>query len=199
MATTKTFEMIANSSLPELRAYVLEAKLSPTATQIYTRVLSDEEEMAAVKKLVVDVKAERSAWLAFIAEYSLKYPLCNNAVEYLIKHSGIEAVCALLFSLFSRYSYTAEQGIQICKLADRHNNEQINRLLEAVCNFGRIYEEQIYSLLQNIDLHDKDKKKSVSDSPTISLAEAYKKGVEKYRREHELLKYTESKKTRFAT
>ena len=189
MATTKLLDLIANSSIAELREYVLEAKLSPTATQTYTRVLSEEEEMAAVKKLVVDVKAERSSWLAFMAEYSLKYPLCNQAVDYLIKHSGIEAVCALLVSLFSRYGYTAEQGRQVCALADRHNNEQINRLLDAVCSFGRTYDESIYSLLQNIDFHTKEQKKSISESK-ISLAEKYKKGVEKYRHE-------ENKKTRF--
>jgi len=181
-------ELIRNGSAAEVTATLFAQRLKGGKEVVYfTAVLSPEEEIELVHRLVSDENQEE--WVHLMSEYRKHYPLCNEAVDLLIKNSEDEGVIKVLSGEFRRYSYTEEQAVKICnKIRASGPNKQQHPLLIAISSYGRIFYDKVFNLLVNID------KQSENDNgEKTNYAESYRKAIKKHRLENNLERFHEQK------
>ncbi len=177
-------DVIRNGRVVELSAAVFGKTLNGIDT--YADSLNDDEELELVQRLVSDEKPEE--WLGWMKEYRKYYPLGNKAVNMLIENLQSEAAEKALIEEFSRYSYTEEAGVKVCRKAISAEAGAYRKLLEVISTCGHISYDDLPLLLARLDERDKDE-----DLPPM-YADTYRKSIRKYREENNLDRFYDKQK-----
>ncbi|MBQ7632896.1 MAG: hypothetical protein IJS88_02120 [Alphaproteobacteria bacterium] len=183
-------EIIRNGRIVELSAAVF-GKTIGDAGNTYADSLDGEEEKELVQRLVSDEKPEE--WLGWMAEYRRYYPLSNVGIAALIDNLQSEAAEIALVEEFSRYGYTENQAVMICRKALNNEAGTYRQLIETICASGRIFFSDFFSdlplLLARLDERDKD------EDLAPHYAETYRKSLRKYREDNNLDRFYDQQKT----
>ena len=178
--------IIRNGRVVELSAAVF-GKTIGAAGNTYAGSLDGEEEKELVQRLVSDEKPEE--WLGWMAEYRKYYPLSNIGVAALIDNLQSEAAEKALVGEFSRYGYTENQAVMICRKALNNEAGTYRKLIETICASVRIFFSDLPLLLARLDERDKD------EDLAPRYAETYRKSIRKYREENNLDRFYDPQKT----
>ncbi len=178
--------IIRNGRIVELSAAVF-GKTIRNAGNTYADSLDGEEEKELVQRLVSDEKPEE--WLGWMAEYRKYYPLSNTGVDALIDNLQSEAAEIALVEEFSRYGYTENQAVMICRKALNNEAGTYRQLIETICTSVRMFFSDLPLLLARLDERDKD------EDLAPHYAETYRKSLRKYREENNLDRFYDPQKT----
>ena len=175
----KVLELINDGNIDLLSAAVFNQKLDETSSSGFTQVLSDEEEVAVVKRLLSAEDAP--AWDEFLTRYTSCYPLSNPAIRLLLHALDNPLARKQLIQDFSRYGHTPEAGLFICNLVYKSGLDDYAELLETMCNNTRFYDQEVDRFLERIDDRCREANRDAQFAKTYkTTAENYHNNSGKY-------------------
>lgn len=177
-------DIIRNGRVVELSAAVFGKTLNGTDT--FADSLDNDEELELIQRLISDEKPEE--WLGWMREYRKYYPLGNKAVNMLIENLQSEIAEKALIEEFSRYSYTEEAALKICRKALNAEAGTYRKLIETISACGRIFYDDLPLLLSRLDERDKD------EDLETQYAGTYRRSIRKYREDNNLDRFYETQK-----
>ena len=154
-----------------------ERKLSADSSGTYLEHFSEEDEVLFAECLFDGNKESEEVFLKYISHY----PLCNKAVDVLIKRLPDAKARKILLNDFSRYGFNENQGLAICKLAPSLDEEFMIEFSKS----GRIFFSEVYHRLSLLDMKNYQAKDKRKDLPTKNLGEYYRQAVEKRRKSYQ--------------
>ncbi len=179
--------IIRSGRVVELSAAVFGQTLSGS-TDTYAYAFSPEEEIELVRRLLSDENPNE--WLMWMAEYRKHYILSKPAVNMLIENLQSEIAEKALVAEFTRYSYTEEQAMKICRKALAAGAGTYRQLIETVCTCCRIYYSDLPLVLRRLDERDKDEDRAPH------YADIYERAIRKYRADNNIDRFYEAEKAR---
>lgn len=172
-------KLIETEQIEALFQQVFNQKLLPgSENSTYTEVLTEEEEIALVNKLLGVSESAAAKWVEFAKQYLSHYSLCNNAVDILIGNIEDRRATELLLVCMGRYGYNEQQGMKICNIAlNGRVSPEVCELVKVLCANGRIFSADICRLLERIEMRFNE----AGFTELKELSNAYKKAIEDYR------------------
>ena len=176
-------ELINSDQIEELYVNVFDAHLPGSVSETsYTDVLTADEEVALMQKVLQKEGHEADPWLEFLQQYNKVYPLSNQAVNILFNNIENPKSVPLLVTVLSRFGYNDQQGITLCNLMlQSQDTEFIIRIAQLLCETGRIFFPEVYNLLGKLDVRIKES--GYKDQATF--AESYQQTLDIRRRHSE--------------
>ena len=179
-------DIIRNGRVVELSAAVFGKTLNGVDT--FADSLKDNEEVELVQRLISDEKPEE--WLGWIKDYIKYYPLGNKAMNALVENLQSEPAEKAAIAQFTRYGYTEEQAVKICRKAISAEAGAYRKLIETISTYGRIFYDDLPLLLARLDERDKD------EDLSPLYADTYRKSIRQYRTDNNLDRFYETQKAR---
>ena len=168
-------KLINDEEIAELSTQVFNSKLAD-GSDTFTDVLSEEEEIAFMQKLLTKDGAEADPWLEFIQGYNRHYPVCNKAIDVLFQNLDNSRNVALLIDLLSAHGYNERQGLAVCDLVWKlSDQDKALLLIQLIYECGRFFSSEIYQKLMSIDARVRER-----NGEQIHFAESYRQAVENH-------------------
>ena len=126
----KFLKLIEENKVSDLSSLVFNQKLSPTSTSTFTDVLSEEEEIAVVKKLLSDNTGE---WKKFIAAYFEHYAPFNSAVNIMLENVQSAVVREVLKPIIADSGLLPDQARKLYEAVKASKSLALFDLLKEYC------------------------------------------------------------------
>ena len=170
---------IGSEQMEELSAQVFNQKLpNNPGGGTYTDVLTEDEETVLIAITLNKAGHEADPWLEFIQSYNRIYPFANKAIDVLFKNLNNPKSIPLLIDLLSTHGYNESQGLALCDIVLKNNNqEEALRLLQLIYGHCHFFSPDIYRRLETIDSRISE----LGYTEQAHFAESYRQAVESYR------------------
>ena len=145
-------ELIKSGQIEDLKAQIFGQKLEKNSEGTYTAVLSEDEELAVVEKIVAN-DAQSAEWGEFFARYVEHYPAFNSALKVLIEHLNVDSSPKLLLSVAKKWGLAPDIMILLCQKAIKEEWVEATPILaECAQNPHSIrFDEDIFRVLERFD------------------------------------------------
>lgn len=152
MGKESIISLIENGDLHRFDDAVFRNFAYASGDGCYTMPLSPGEEKALIKRAFEC----GGGWYVSLKNYMRHYPLTSSALDYLLLEP-CEKTVEIVTLQYSLYGYSLHQAEQTCLAVKKNPCGILRPLAKAVCDYVRIYEEDIFRLLTGIDLsiHEK--------------------------------------------
>ncbi|MBP5353213.1 MAG: hypothetical protein J6Y91_05565 [Alphaproteobacteria bacterium] len=136
----------------------------------YTDPLREEDEILLVEKFAVEPKV----WKPFIKRYLEHYPITSKAMYTLLQHLDLPDTVELVKAMFIKYGYNEAEIMVFSK--QKCSPEVQQSLLQIISNNARIFDKDIFLLLEKYDSSSQSEQQS-------SYAENYRRSATEHRQQ----------------
>lgn len=145
-------ELIKSGQIEDLKAQTFGQKLEKNSEGTYTAVLSEDEELAVVEKIVAN-DAQSSEWVEFFAGYVEHYAPFNSALKVLIEYLNVDSSPKLLLSVAKKWGLAPDIMTLLCQKAIKEERVEATPILaECAQNPHSIrFDEDIFCMLEHFD------------------------------------------------
>ncbi|MBR1840512.1 MAG: hypothetical protein IJ778_00080 [Alphaproteobacteria bacterium] len=142
-------DLIRKELIAQLSDSVFNQHFDHSSEQGFTDSLTEEEELAIVKQMLVSATAPE--WLNFLQNYIKHYALFNSSVDLLIDNSENPVVREALVNFFECSGPTVAQTEKVCRYFLRKDAEVYPEVMVALCDHARSNDKNIAMLLDQVE------------------------------------------------
>lgn len=145
-------KLIKSGQIEDLKAQTFGQKLEKNSEGTYTAVLSEEEELAVVEKIVAN-DAQSSEWVGFFAGYVEHYVPFNSALKVLIEYLNVDSSPKLLLTVAKRWGLAPDIMTLLCQKAIKEELAETAPILAEYAQNPRStrFYEDIFCRLERFD------------------------------------------------
>ena len=124
----KKIKLIKSGQIEDLKAQTFGQKLEKNSEGTYTAVLSEDEELTVVEKIVAN-DAQSSKWVEFFAGYVEHYVPFNSALKVLIEYLNVDSSPKLLLSVAKKWGLAPDIMTLLCQKAIKEERVEATPIL----------------------------------------------------------------------
>lgn len=161
-------DLIEAELIARLSDSVFNQHFDNSSEQGFTDSLTEEEELAIVKKMLVSATAPE--WINFLQNYIKHYALFNGSVDVLIENIANPAAREVLITLFENSGPTVVQADKVCRSFLHKGAQVMPEVMIALCDHARSNDKNLILLLDQVE----DKfKEEYSNQPAPQYSARY--------------------------
>ncbi|MBQ9035694.1 MAG: hypothetical protein IJ099_07050 [Alphaproteobacteria bacterium] len=147
-------QYIETKQVNKLFDEVFDKQLLEKGTSAYAKDLTEDEQIALIRKMLTLDAVEVDNWVVFLKLYNQHHPIAEKAADELCDNLGNNIAFSLIVDIFSVQGYTERQGIKLCRyILESQEESKVIALLQVLCDYGKEFSLEIYNYLVRIDIH----------------------------------------------